>query len=74
MQKFLEKSTIVSFILFGLITFLVICHEPPSGPADEPYIEYEIFWEDWGVTIFIVWLGTLIWSIVGGYFLKRAEK
>jgi len=73
MKKFLELTTSFFFIVFCVITFLVICHEPPTGPADEPYIEYANFWENWGKVILIIWGGSLVTSIVGMMIMPKQK-
>jgi hypothetical protein len=65
MKNFLESTITFFAIVFLVITFLVLFHEPPTGPADEPYIAYNNFWGNWGKIIFIMWAGSLVTTIVG---------
>lgn len=73
MKKFLEFTTSFFFIVFCVITFLVLFHEPPTGPADEPYIEYNNFWSNWGKIILIIWGGSLVTFIVGMMVMPKQK-
>ena len=65
MKKFLELSTAFFLFLFITITLLAFLHEPPTGPADEPYIEYANFQANWGKVILILWGGSLVATVIG---------
>ena len=65
MKRFLKFTTSFFLFLFLAITLLVFFHEPPSGPADEPYIAYDNFWSNWGKVILIIWAGSLVSTVVG---------
>lgn len=74
MKKLLQQTFSWSFLLFGILTILILCAEPPTGPADEPYIEYENFIATWGRIILWTWLGLLATSILSGVILKYKYK
>lgn len=74
MKKLLQQTFSWSFLLFGILTFLILCSEPPTGPADEPYIEHEIFIATWGRIILFTWLGLLATTILSGVILKFKYK
>lgn len=74
MKKFLETTASWSIILFFFVTFLILCSEPPTGPADEPYIEYEMFVKNWGKIILFTWVGLLVTAIVSGTILNTKYK
>lgn len=74
MKKILEKAFVYSLITFGVLTFFILCAEPPTGPADEPYIEHEIFIATWGKIILWTWIGLLATSILSGVILKFKYK
>jgi hypothetical protein len=74
MKKILEKAFSWSFLLFGILTFLILGAEPPTGPADEPYIEHEIFIATWGQIILWTWLGLLATTISSAIILKFKYK
>ena len=65
MKNFLESTIAFFTIVFLLITFSVLFHEPPTGSADEPYIAYNNFWSNWGKVILVMWAGSLVTTIVG---------
>jgi hypothetical protein len=65
MKNFLKFTTSFFLFLFLAITLLAFLHEPPTGPADEPYIEYANFQANQGKVILIIWAGSLATTIIG---------
>ena len=65
MKNFLKFTTSFFLFLFLAITLLVFLHEPPTGPSDEPYIEYANFQANQGKVILIIWAGSLATTIIG---------
>lgn len=74
MKKLLQQTFSWSFLLFGILTILILCAEPPTGPADEPYIAHEIFVANWGRIILFTWLGLLATTISSAIILKFKYK
>jgi len=65
MKRFLKFTTSFFLFLFLAITLLAFLHEPPTGPADEPYIEYANFQANWGKVVLIIWAGSLVTTVIG---------
>jgi hypothetical protein len=70
MKKFLQTTASWSFLLFGILTILILCAEPPTGPADEPYIEHEMFVKTWGGIILGTWIGLIVTAVTCGSILR----
>lgn len=74
MKKLLQTTASWSILLFGILTFFILCAEPPTGPADEPYIEHAMFVKNWGGIILGTWIGLIVTAIVSGTILNLKYK
>ena len=74
MKKFLETTASWSILLFGILTFFILGAEPPTGPADEPYIAHEMFVKNWGGIILGTWIGLIVTAVVSGTILNLKYK
>lgn len=74
MQNFLSSIRLLSFLAWSILTFLILCHEPPTGPADEPYIEYEHFTKTWGMILLWIWVGLITLTLTSHFVLRWRYK
>jgi hypothetical protein len=71
MKKFIENIMMISWLLLGLLTFLIICGEPPIGAdpdLDKYHREVEMLLNAW---VFFLCSGT-VFSLLT--YLVRKSK